>query len=595
MNKKLTLLFFLITISLSSIGLILVSAHTKQSSLSQDSLAPSVVPYQGRVQVGGTLFNGTGYFKFAIVNKTGTVTYWSNDGSSTNGSEPNQSVPLDIHDGLFTVLLGDTGLSGMTRNLSAEVFAGSDRYLRVWFRPGSSGNFDRLSPDTRIGAVPYALQAQHSAPPGNMIVVAKSNGNFTSIQAALDSLTAVPAPSNPILIWVAPGWYNEVITLKPNVHLQGAGKGLTYIQGQVANGAVLTLVSDTSVRDLSVSNTASGTTNVGIIGDNVTNIALSDIFAESAGNGVSNIGIKISGNSEVLLENVEASAVKASDKNTALQITASPDGGPEATLHGGSFLAVGGNYAYGIEVAGGSGTFLGAADVLVTAKDADSNVALYSHTQSSVILQGGFFSASGGNVANAIENSQNAHLDAEGVTAHAENSVNVRAILNNNGQVLLRGGLFAANAKGGVSSKAVYNRGVATLTAYQITALASGGTAHNIGLMNEVVSYVVTLIGGSFRGIGGNNAYGIDNEGDLTAQNVFASGENGTSNNSGLTLTDGTARSDGSRFKGTPAVKQSGGSLYLAVCQLSGGMQRTGGSKTCFGVYDGNYAAYACP
>ena len=36
--------------------------------------APSVVSYQGQVTVGGAPFNGTGHFKFAIVNQAGEST-----------------------------------------------------------------------------------------------------------------------------------------------------------------------------------------------------------------------------------------------------------------------------------------------------------------------------------------------------------------------------------------------------------------------------------------------------------------------------------------------------------------------------------------
>ena len=43
---------------------------------------PQLINYQGRVAVGGANFNGSGQFKFALVNTGGTVTYWSNDGSS---------------------------------------------------------------------------------------------------------------------------------------------------------------------------------------------------------------------------------------------------------------------------------------------------------------------------------------------------------------------------------------------------------------------------------------------------------------------------------------------------------------------------------
>ena len=80
-----------------------------------------MVAYQGEVQVGGTPYTGNGYFKFAIVNATNT-TYWSNDGTGTAGSAPTAAVQLAVNDGLFSVLLGDTTLGGMTQALTADVF-----------------------------------------------------------------------------------------------------------------------------------------------------------------------------------------------------------------------------------------------------------------------------------------------------------------------------------------------------------------------------------------------------------------------------------------------------------------------------------------
>jgi len=36
---------------------------------------PQIINYQGRVAVGATNFNGTGAFKFALVDAAGTTTY----------------------------------------------------------------------------------------------------------------------------------------------------------------------------------------------------------------------------------------------------------------------------------------------------------------------------------------------------------------------------------------------------------------------------------------------------------------------------------------------------------------------------------------
>lgn len=579
-------------------GLTLGRAAAENALLAPSGGAPTVISYQGRVQVDGAPFNGNGYFKFALVNQAGNTTYWSNDGTSSGGGEPTAAVPLTVSNGLFTVLLGDTTLSGMTRPLSAAAFAAPDCYLRVWFRAGDSGVFTQLAPDTRIASVPYALQAQHAAPPGNVIVVAKSNGDFSSIQSAIDSITDA-SPGNHYLIWVAPGWYNEAVKMKAYIHLQGAGQGVTVIQADVSNGAVLTLTSNTSVRDLSISNIGNGPTNFGMYGNNVTNVKVANVFAEAGGLGTSNIAIRLTGDSEVVLENVTAEASKASDSNTGLSIAL----GPEVTVHGGTFKGAGGQYAYGIRVSGGSDTFLGAADVRAIGQSASNvNTGLDNGNYPTVLLQGGFFLGSGGQSAYGIYNHDAARLEAEGVAAQGENGTIVATAFCNygDGQAVLRGGSFTARGNG--ACYAIHNISASVgssnlLQAYDVTSLAEGGTMFNIeALRNEGMSAVARVYGGTFTARGGSYTQGLFSNGNLTIQGALGVGENGTSSNYGLQVLSGTARADSCRFKGsTYAVQENSGTLYLAVSQLDGGMQRSGGTATCFQVYDGNYTAYSCP
>ncbi|OYW69819.1 MAG: hypothetical protein B7Z21_00615, partial [Verrucomicrobiales bacterium 32-60-5] len=118
---------------------------------------PQLIGYQGRLAVGTTNFNGSGQFKFALVNTDGSTTYWSNDGSSSEGGEPAAAVTLNVTQGLYSVLLGDTVLANMS-GIPAGVFSNADVRLRVWFNDGVNG-FQMLTPDQRIAAVGYALMA----------------------------------------------------------------------------------------------------------------------------------------------------------------------------------------------------------------------------------------------------------------------------------------------------------------------------------------------------------------------------------------------------------------------------------------------------
>lgn len=120
--------------------------------------APTVVGYQGRVTLDGTPYEGIGLFKFAIVNNAGDFTYWSNDGTSQDGGEPEAPVELEVSNGLFNVLLGDVTLDHMLPLEAGHFGEGTVRYLRVWFSEG--GSFEQLVPDRRFAAVPYTLQAE---------------------------------------------------------------------------------------------------------------------------------------------------------------------------------------------------------------------------------------------------------------------------------------------------------------------------------------------------------------------------------------------------------------------------------------------------
>lgn len=122
---------------------------------------PAQIHFQGRIQVGGTDFSGTGQFKFALVSADGATTHWSNDGSSTAGAAPASAVSLPVAKGVYSLLLGDPALPNMTR-LPADAFAHADVRLRVWFDDGVSG-FQQLAPDQRIASVAYAQQAQVAA------------------------------------------------------------------------------------------------------------------------------------------------------------------------------------------------------------------------------------------------------------------------------------------------------------------------------------------------------------------------------------------------------------------------------------------------
>jgi len=95
----------------------------------------------------------------------------------------------------------------------------------------------------------------------NILLVAPSGGDFTSIQAALDSITQATA-LNPYLIEVAPGVYSESIVMKPYVDIQGSGEGVTTIAAPgsaVISNSTVAGASHAEIRALTIKNSGGNT------------------------------------------------------------------------------------------------------------------------------------------------------------------------------------------------------------------------------------------------------------------------------------------------------------------------------------------------
>ena len=119
------------------------------SASSLRAQVPQIVDYHGQLLGVDASFDGPVQFKFVLVNSTGTTTYWSNDGTSSAGSQPTNAVTITVNSGLYVVGLGDTTITHM-HALPTTVFATSGVYLEdlvqrrhEWLAVGHAGPADR--------------------------------------------------------------------------------------------------------------------------------------------------------------------------------------------------------------------------------------------------------------------------------------------------------------------------------------------------------------------------------------------------------------------------------------------------------------------
>jgi formylglycine-generating enzyme required for sulfatase activity len=148
--------------------------------LQPGSAAPELLTYSGRLSQSDQAYTGQAHFKFALVNRNGTFSYWTNDGNFTTPQEPTQSVAVTVSNGVYSVPLGNAALAGM-QALPGSIFRDhNDAHLRIWVRLGPSGNFHQLSPDQTVSSAPYALGGNGAVSANPSSGGSVSNGSVSS-------------------------------------------------------------------------------------------------------------------------------------------------------------------------------------------------------------------------------------------------------------------------------------------------------------------------------------------------------------------------------------------------------------------------------
>ncbi len=115
------------------------------------------------------------------------TTFWSNDGTSSGGSEPAAAVSAPVTNGLFTIALGDTSIANMTP-INASLFAQPNLQLRIWFNDGANG-WAALSPLQDLTPTPYSVIAQSASSLTGTLTAAQLSGMVSNAQLANSTIT----------------------------------------------------------------------------------------------------------------------------------------------------------------------------------------------------------------------------------------------------------------------------------------------------------------------------------------------------------------------------------------------------------------------
>ncbi len=468
--------------------------------------------YQGRLTVGGSPATMNYDFEFSL---------WDTETVGTQVGSTLTQGNVAVTDGLFTVQL-DFG----------EVFDGTALWLQIGVAAGGSGGpYTTLDPRQPLSPTPYAIFAGTAAsapwdgltgvPLGfadgvddeasyqNVLIVAKSGGDFTTITAALNSITA--SDSNRYLIYVAPGVYSEQVTMEPYVDIQGSGElntKITFTGSALDNTGTLLGADNAELRFLTVENTGGDDYSTAIY--NSSSVRLTHVVASASGGsfsfGVINFG------SSATLTNVTATASGAGNNYGVFSYQSS------ATMRDVTASASGGASNHGVYNQEGSPTMT---NVTASASGGSVNFGVFnfesSPSMTSIIANG-----SGGSASYGVYNTSSSPT------------------MNN----------VTASASLGTNNYGVYNTSSSFPTMNNVTASGSGGT-NTYGVYSALSQPTLTNVTAS--GSGGTNNYGVytTSLGTLLVNNSKISGSTNTLISATSTIRIGASQLSGGPVSGT--------------------------------------------
>ncbi|MBU1878281.1 MAG: hypothetical protein KJ734_04965, partial [Chloroflexi bacterium] len=202
----------------------------------------------------------------------------------------------------------------------------------------SKTQVNNLNADLLDGQHASAFQ-QHYA---NVVIVANSGGDYTTITAALNSISG-ESDANRYLVKVMPGVYTEQVTMKPYVDIEGAGELVTKITytGDSTTATTGTVVgaNNAELRFLTVENTGANAFAIAIRNSSASP-RLTHVTATASGGTSSNHGVYNSSSSPTMTDVTAIASGSTGTYNygvfngaatvTMLNVTAKASGGAQS-------------------------------------------------------------------------------------------------------------------------------------------------------------------------------------------------------------------------------------------------------------------------
>ena len=370
----------------------------------------------------------------------------------------------------------------------------------------------------------------------NVIIVAKSGGDFGSVQSALDSIADASA-SNRYLVWVAPGVYSEAVTMKQFVDIEGSGELATKITASGSTTHTIATVlgaNDAELRFLTVENTGGAEYAVAIYNDNASP-TLTHVTLIASG-AVRGHGMYNDSSSPTMTEMV-------------ISVSASGTSWNYGVLNHDNSLPTMRDLTISVSGGGGSGTNYGVLnesshptmmDVTISSKNNYGNVGVANDSSGPTMMDMTITASGGGFYNTGVYNSNSSSPTMIDVIVSGSGGDYGRGVHSDNSELTMR----------------------------NITATGSDGSLHNRGLW--LVDSPAMIQNSSI------NAYGTAGIGIIN--------ESGGSSY--------TMHIDHCQIAGSvnAILNHAQYTTYVGASFLSGGVvNASGGTVTCAGVYDENY------